>query len=487
MLMRKILLVCVLLPLVLSMFLVIPVRGAVRLVSYAMYRTRPAAVWTADPPPNSTTRFTQVDEAAYLWIRCQIDTDTTVTVQWIRPEGIVYQTDTRYLTFSQGKDWVVNPSNLKLQIGGMDAARYLGEWVAKVSASDSQGVYELFKQSFTIEAAVQTTTTSALKPGQLLNLTMKFDHATIYYSQGNEERAADMGKAFEYGYTILQKDFPKPSQRFKLYIYLSYDDLLQGLVTYGGFPPSSLDFYRKTGAVPRPVNYVMHVPPFFSWRHVAHELTHTFIEEYSGRAFLKIKWLDEGLAEYESWRCLLENSAHINEADSFKKQALSIVNQLKGRNALYPLSNLATENEWASWMQAGKSGDIYSQSYLVVSYVASVYGMDKITSLLTKVNAGATASDAVKAVIGKTQEELLEQFKNASESQIFGLQTTIVAVSTPTIPTVTVTKESSTGTGVEPTSINSMYLIVAAIVIAAILAAVLSHQRKQRPKQGATR
>jgi hypothetical protein len=408
-------------------------------------------------------------------------------IQWIRPDGTIYLNDTRYLTVSRGKDWVVNPSSLALQIAGTEAARSLGEWIVRVSASDSQGVYELFKQSFTIEAAAQTTTTRALKPGQLLNLTMEFDHATIYYSQGNEERAADMGKAFEYGYTILQKDFPKPSQRFKLYIYLSYDDLLQGLVTYGGFSSSSLDFYRKTGAVPRPVNYVMHVPPFFGWLEVAHELTHTFIEEYSGGAYSNIKWLDEGLAQYESWKCLLENPAHFNEADSFKKQALSIVNQLKGRNALYSLSSLATSNQWQAEMQAGKSGDIYAQSYLVVSYVASLHGMDKIRSLLTNVRMGNTVSYAVETVIGKTQEELLEQFKNASESQIFGLQTTIVSVSTPTIRTVTVTKTSSTGTGVEPTSINSMYLIAAAIVIAAILAAVFSHQRKQRPKQGATR
>jgi len=298
------------------------------------------------------------------------------------------------------------------------------------------------KLHYAFQAGVVTVQTT--RPVELPNLAMEFAHATVYHNQGNEERAKDMGEAFEYGYAYLQQDFLKVPPKFKVYVYRTQDDLIQGLIKYSGFSPSQADFF-KSGGAPRPLNYLMHVSPQFNWHSVAHELTHTFIEEYSGRAYLNIKWLDEGLAEYESWKCVSTNPMHGQEEELFKKSALNAVDELESRNALYPLDELTTDEQWGKEMIAGNSYYIYSEAYLVASYLISSYGIDQVKSILREVQNGAKASEAVETVLEKTQTEILDEFKNASESEIFKTYTTTTAVITSSRTEVlTITSKTST-------------------------------------------
>ncbi|MBS7645395.1 hypothetical protein KEJ44_05065 [Candidatus Bathyarchaeota archaeon] len=325
----------------------------------------------------------------------------------------------------QGIDYEVDENMIKLtfspeDVGGSTNFNFV-VLVRKYGNKGAPDALQMFDKApdeghYSLEAGSVTYIRTTTGLTSLPTLSMEFNHATVYYSQGNEKRAKDIGEAFEYAYAFLQQDFPQaPSQRFTIYVYNTQEDLVQGLIKFSGFPPSSAEFFKRGGA-PRPLNYIMHVSPSFNWHTVAHELTHTFIEEYSGRAYLDIKWLDEGLAEYEAWRCVSNEPRHRQEEEVFKHTAW---NTIKSRVKLYPLEELATEEQWVKEMKAGHSNYIYSQSFLIVSYLVSHYGLDEVKEILRKVQEGATASAAVETVLGKTETEILNEFTKASESEVF--------------------------------------------------------------------
>jgi len=344
------------------------------------------------------------------------------------------------------------------------------------------------KGHYTFQAGVVTVQTT--RPLELPNLSMEFAHATAYYNQGSEERAKDIGEAFEYAHTYLQQDFPKVPPKFKIYVYRTQDDLVEGLIKISGAPPSEANFFKYGGA-PRPLNYIMHVSPQFNWHAVAHELTHTFIEEYSGRAYLNIKWLDEGLAQYEAWKCVSTNPMHSQEEESFRVDALKTFNELKSRNALYPLNELTTDQQWGKEMTAGNSDYIYSQAYLVVSYLVSSYGIDQTKSILKEVQKGAKASEAVETVLEKTQTEILDEFKNAPESVIFGITytTTATAMTSSSTEVLTTTRSAEEAIAIQPSTdlilVGGIITVIAAVgVIAALYRKKRSHAQTTRSAKG---
>jgi hypothetical protein len=248
---------------------------------------------------------------------------------------------------------------------------------------------------------------------------LQTDHAVVFYNQGNDKYAKYVGQGFEYAYGALQQDFPiTPARDFTIYAYLTQDDLVQGLIKFSGFSQESADFFRQVGGAPRPINYVMHVGPGWDWVGVAHELTHTFIEEYSDGAYRKIKWLDEGLANYESWRCVSTNAEHSLEAESYRQYNWKAFSDLKNATGPFPLSQLSTEAQWHELMTA--SQPIYPEAFVVVTYLAFTYGPDKIIPILKEAQSGMTASEAVKRVLGETESDILDTIKNTSESAIFG-------------------------------------------------------------------
>jgi len=273
------------------------------------------------------------------------------------------------------------------------------------------------KGHYTFEAGLISEETNESKG--LPDLSLEITHATIYYNKGNEERANEIGEAFEYAFSCIQQDFSKtPTEKIKIYVYRDQMDLVNGLVIYSGFTPSFAKLFENSSA-PRPLGNTIHIGPQFDWHQVAHEITHLFIEEYSGEAYLNIKWLDEGLAEYEAWKCMSSNPLHSQEAETGKNNALDVVNQLKNRDSLYQLNELATEEQWIEEMESGNSNLIHSQSFLVVTYLVSNYGIEKVKLILKEVQNGVTAAEAVENILIKTENKIIYDFKNASESEIF--------------------------------------------------------------------
>jgi len=313
---------------------------------------------------------------------------------------------------------------------------------------------------------------------------LQTDHAAVFYNQGNEKYARYIGDGFEFAYRTLQQDFPKvPAQNFKIYVYLTQDDLVQGIVTFSGFSQETAQFFKQVGGAPRPIDYVMHVGPYWDWVVVAHELTHTFIEEYSGKAYLQIKWLDEGLANYESWKCVSSNTEHSQEAENYRESAWKAFNDLKNTNGLFPLSQLTTEAQWSELMTANQP--IYPEAFVVVTYLASTYGSSKIIPILEKIQNGTSESDAVKMILGKTESEILEAAKNAPESEIFGAK----AVVTSTVVTSATSENIQTQTTLQTNTLAvtqsseipvGFVLILGIVALAVVVGAVLLKRRRQR-------
>lgn len=333
----------------------------------------------------------------------------------------------------------------------------------QAGAPDALSVFDKAPNSghYAFQATVnvtQTTTTTALSEQRLPSLPMEFTHATVYYNKGNEARARDMGDAFEYAYDHLEQDFPaSPSGKFKLYVYKTRADLIQGLIAFSGMSPSQAEWYRQTGATPRPIRNIMHVSPNFGWHDVAHELTHTFIQEYSGDAYWQIKWLDEGLAGYEEWRCVLTDRAHSKEAEEFRQNSWQAFSELKTRGGPYPLNELTTDSQWTKLMEGGKSWYIYSEAFVVVAYLSSTYTPNKVIPILKKVEVGIAPPEAVKTVLGTTQEEILDAVGKASQSAIFQVSTatTTLVTTTSIIGLSTVTSTAPATTTQEPLTTTS--------------------------------
>jgi len=300
----------------------------------------------------------------------------------------------------------------------------------------------------------------------LPDLSMNLTHATIYYNKGNEERANETGEAFEYAFSCIQQDFSKtPTERLKVYVYRNQTDLVNGLVIYSEFTPSFAKLFENNSA-PRPFNYTIHIGPQFNWHHIAHEITHSFIEEYSGEAYLNIKWLDEGFADYEAWKCVSSNPLHSQEAETVKNNALDVVNQLKSRDTLYQLNELATEDQWIEEIEAGNSNLIHSQSFLVVTYLVSNYGIEKVKLMLKEVQNGATATEVVENILLKTENEIMDGFKKASESEIFKtFEPTPTETPIPTEPVIPEVTEEVPSVQEKP----AMGMIEIGIVIAVII------------------
>ena len=285
-----------------------------------------------------------------------------------------------------------------------------------------------------------------------------------------------------------------------VYVYRTQADLVQGLISFSLFSVSSANFFKNGGA-PRPLNYVMHVSPEFDWTTVTHELTHTYIEEYSGRAYRSIKWLDEGLASLEGWKCVLENPAHRQEAIDRKNWDWQKYVELKSTKGLYPLSELTDEYQWSA-LWAKESQYIYPEAFVVVSYLVSTYGQSRVLEILELVYDRWPASDAVKAVLGKNETEVIDAVKKAPQPAIFNMTAMTVAVSSTASIFVTTSQTSitrvvttsqtwmtaigqtattpPTGQTVAAYIPRDLILIGLAIVAAAVGAVVVVHHKKRK-------
>lgn len=229
---------------------------------------------------------------------------------------------------------------------------------------------------------------------------LKTGHATFFCGDGTycDSRVNNISEGFESAYAYLLKHLPaSPTENFTVYIYAGQSHLVKGLKTYSYFPSEVAEFFSRSGA-PRPLNYVMHISPFFQWKTVAHELTHAFIEEQSGNAYQSIKWLDEGLAEYLSYR-FVKQTQYAETAELSRNEAVNVLRWYHRNDRLFNLASISTEQQWGEQMRRGYTREIYAQAFITVEYLCETYGLDKCLEILVSIYGGESQEQAVQSAL----------------------------------------------------------------------------------------
>ena len=250
-----------------------------------------------------------------------------------------------------------------------------------------------------------------VEPG-LPTSSLESSHANVYYNPGNEDKARWYAEAFEYAYTQVSTELGAyPAQRFKLYVYVTQEDLVKGLQEFSGFSPQSAAFFEEGGA-PRPINYVMHVCPSFGWHDMAHEYTHTIIEELSGRVFLSIKWLDEGLANYIAYEAVSKTKYKDSEVQ-WRASQIAVVSKALDEGRLFALKDTSTGEQWCpKGLGTPECGLQYAQAYVVVTYLAQTYGIDKCKAILQQMEEGLSQEVAVQKALGISLAQFEADFRS---------------------------------------------------------------------------
>ena len=92
-------------------------------------------------------------------------------------------------------------------------------------------------------------------------------YATIWYNDGNDERAAYCAEAFDAAYAEVNRLWGLTSSHPTLYVYTSRASMTEGLQVFSQFTKEEAALYQSYGA-PRPAKYVSHIPPDYDWRAV---------------------------------------------------------------------------------------------------------------------------------------------------------------------------------------------------------------------------
>jgi hypothetical protein len=247
-----------------------------------------------------------------------------------------------------------------------------------------------------------------IKPGPPA-LQMASEHATIWYNEGNDAYARYVAQTFELGYDSVGKVLGVYTQKFTIYTYITQNDLVQGLQTFSGFSASSAAYFRSTGMTPRPLNFVMHVPPNFSQHTIIHEYTHAALEEIGSQAYKSIKWLDEGLAEEMAYTAMLTTAERDNEIKWGLSRLTTAKNAL-AQGKLFSLTEISTESQWSA--HSGADYDLeYAEAYAVTSYAVSRYGLGKCVDILRFMKAGDSQEMAVQKALGVSVSKLESDFR----------------------------------------------------------------------------
>lgn len=247
-----------------------------------------------------------------------------------------------------------------------------------------------------------------IQPG-LPTASMVSTHAAIIFNQGNDDKAAWYGKAWEYAYSEIGKMLGAyPGQKYTLYIYRTQSDLVQGLQAYSQFNQSDASFFNSFGS-PRPTGNMMHISPGFDWRSVIHLHVHAMMDTIVGTNIYRlIEWLDEGWADYLAYEILLESELK-DSATTWHQSRVSVAKKALNENKWFKLSQISSSSDWQT---TGTGLDLaYAESYMVVSYIVSKYGADKCIAVFKHVGAGNSVIAAVEKELGVTLDQLEAETK----------------------------------------------------------------------------
>lgn len=125
---------------------------------------------------------------------------------------------------------------------------------------------------------------------------------------------------------------------------------------------------------------------FMSNGPLAHELTHYFLDYLTGGNYPR--WFSEGLAQYEEY--ILTGYQWVEPGSD---------------NVIYSLDDLELRFDRLPAQPAA-----YRRAFLLVSYIASRYGDEKLREIVRELARGKTFDEALQRSLGLTRHELQEGF-----------------------------------------------------------------------------
>lgn len=115
--------------------------------------------------------------------------------------------------------------------------------------------------------------------------------------------------------------------------------------------------------------------------------------------------MDEGVAAYVTYRSLCE-SAYNDNIQSWHELQIETVREAINDGKWIPIRDLALANNWNA-AEMSKPGLALAESYVVVSYIAATYGLDRCISIFNAVKQyGGSAEPALVNRLGLTSEQL---------------------------------------------------------------------------------
>ncbi len=130
--------------------------------------------------------------------------------------------------------------------------KWLGGNLAAVDKAPDQGHYNLPKGLVIVA------------PG-LPAKRMESKYATIWYNDGNDERATLCAEAFDAAYAEVNRQGGLVPSHPTLYVYTSRASMMEGMQVFSQFSKEDAALYQSYGA-PRPAKYITHIPPDYDWR-----------------------------------------------------------------------------------------------------------------------------------------------------------------------------------------------------------------------------
>jgi hypothetical protein len=94
---------------------------------------------------------------------------------------------------------------------------------------------------------------------------LESQHATIWYNEGNDERASYCAEAFEAAYSEAGRLWGIHPVSSTIYVYTSRTEMVAGLQAFSHLDKDKSLTYQYYGA-PRPTDHITHIPPDFDWR-----------------------------------------------------------------------------------------------------------------------------------------------------------------------------------------------------------------------------
>jgi hypothetical protein len=150
--------------------------------------------------------------------------------------------------------------------------------------------------------------------------------------------------------------------------------------------------------------------------YVAHELTHQVEQGDSSQRRGLAQWFNEGLAEYIQGLVLAEHGSDYAARDRWEREAR--VASALHTDRLQRLRDLSSNTRWQQVAGSGWAGLIYSESSLVIGWLADTYGLPAVIEVVRR-SGGPFGFDAVfEEVFGLSVDRAEAQARRAFEADL---------------------------------------------------------------------